>query len=191
MFISSAFILNGMDRVEDFSFAVNGTVITVNSRSIEAIDGNVGVIVASFNRQLFLSGDPFRWFRVGDIRRVRDNVLKFDETKEKKMKSTIVVSVEPMSNDSEILAFCYNNVFSKVANELEELQKNRTIAIEEVGNCVGFSSRDIAPVALKTTIDFVQKNPKTYAEIYLLVKEKSDIALYRKWVDDYVAQLKK
>lgn len=218
-FLLSSFVLNGMDQCEDFAFRINGTIIQVNRKSIKEIDGTVGVIVTSFERQLFLSDCGYR-FATGEMRRVRDNILKFDQEEDMQMKSTAIVIAEPLydklpggvtfetlcnslkeqKSDAagkekhermmEQLVFCYENVFSKIAAGVEELKNNKTIAIEALGQYLGFAPADIAPVALQGAIDFANLNPKVYDKVYLLVKEDSDLPIYRQWIDQYFVGLK-
>ncbi len=183
--------LYGMDEQLFVDVKVGGTTICVSNQSIDDIDANVDVLVLSMKKQLSLRGEMYR-FPVGDVRRIQNNTIlvkkKADETTsgdlitEKKMKSTIVLCVEPKKSSikkeliEQELVMCYKNIFARVAEEVSEIKHHRTIALSKIRCAYGES---IPSIAIESAFNFLKDNPDAYSLIHFLVKRTDEFELYK------------
>jgi hypothetical protein len=79
------------------------------------------------------------------------------------------------------LKHCYREILKTFANGYRHPNtKYGSIAIQALSIDVGFPRDKAAPIAIASVLDFIQKNPKAYDVIYLVVKKRSDFELYKK-----------
>ena len=80
------------------------------------------------------------------------------------------------------VALCCQNALNKGLEILTDAT-NREIAIEALGAHSGVPRKDVAAMMSAALVDFVIKHPHAYKAIHVVVKKRSELALYKQLFD--------
>jgi len=85
---------------------------------------------------------------------------------------------EAIQHGLQDLAMCYDTVLTKGTKKTIDLNA-KTIALPTLSTKLGLSLDKATPIAIKQVMQFIEKNPKAYDVIYLVVEDITEFNLYK------------
>lgn len=84
------------------------------------------------------------------------------------------------------LMICYETALQEGLKILED-KDNKTIAFASLGTAVGFPRELAVHLSFSTIVKFLTSNPAKYSLVQLFIKKRSEFALYRELIAQYLA----